>query len=288
MKKFNFICKIQKTKKMKCEKKVKNMKFKLFIFSILFTACSIYESGYQDPPLIIDGSSSDWNTTLESESPGVSYGISNDSENLYIRLNITDQDVQRKILMAGLTLWIDTTGRKKEDLGIICPIQKAPARMDEKAMKGMTNPHDFNKNELLEAEFIGFSKSICSYYISNNPYKINVSIDIDEFKSMYYEMKIPLLTIYKEFSDLTNKELSIGFETGSIEKPNRDQMSSNMGGGRPGGMGGRSGGLGGGPSGGMGGNSGGMSEGMSNQASMQSLSSPTKFWVKNIQLAITD
>lgn len=266
----------------------KIMKYKLLIFSILFTACSVYESGYQDPPLIIDGSSSDWKTTLESESPGVSYGISNDSENLYIRLNITDQDIQRKIFMAGLTLWIDTTGKKKEDLGIICPIQKATVRMDKNAMKGMNNPPDFNKNELLEAEFIGFSKSICTYYISNNPYKINVSIDIDEFKSMYYEMQIPLLTLYTGYSDLTNKSLSIGFETGSIEKPNRDQMTANMGGGRPGGMGGRSGGMGGVPSGGMGDNTGRLSEGMPNQASMQSLSSPTKFWVKNIQLAKTD
>lgn len=261
------------------------MKYKFSIFCILLTSCSVYDSGYQDPPLIIDGSSSDWNTTLESKNTGISYGISNDSENLYIRLNITDQDVQRKIFIAGLTFWIDTTGKKKEKLGIICPIQKTPARRDRNAMKEMKNIPSLNKNQLLEAEFIGFSEFIQSYYIDNNPYKIKVSIDIDEFKSMYYEMQIPLSTIYVDYSNLTNKSLSLGFETGTIKMPSRDQMSPNMGKSRSSGMGVNTKSMGGERPGGMSGKPGKMGEGLPNQESMQDLSSPTKFWIKNIRLA---
>ena len=56
---------------------------------LLFTSCNnVYESIYQNPPLNIDGSSSDWNTTLDKKgNSGLSFGISNDQENLYIRLN---------------------------------------------------------------------------------------------------------------------------------------------------------------------------------------------------------
>lgn len=256
-------------------------KFLLLLLGFL-SSCSVYQSGYQNTPLKIDGSSSDWITTLESEKSGISHGISNDQENLYIRLNITDQTIQRKILMAGLTLWIDTTGKKKENIGIISPIQKAPSRMDRSAMKGMNTPPAFDKNQLLEAEFIGFSESIQSYYIDSNPYGLQVSIDVDEFKSMYYEMLVPLATIYSEYDDLSSKSLSIGFETGTIEMPNREQMSAQMGGSRPSGMGGGRPGMGGGMSGGA---PGGMSGNRSDQSSMQQLTSPTKFWIKNVQLA---
>jgi hypothetical protein len=255
----------------------------------LLSGCSIYMSGYQNKPLTIDGLSSDWNTTLENKGSGVSYGISNDSENLYIRLNISDQTIQRKIFMAGLTIWVDTTGKKKEKVGIICPIQKAPAKMDRNAMKKMNSPPAFDKNQILEAEFIGFAKSIQTYYLDNNPYGIEVSFDVDEFKSMYYEMRIPLSTIYKNNVDLSSKLLSIGIETGAIEMPDRDQMSANMGGGRSGGSGsGRPGGSGGGRSGGMGGSkTGGMgSSSGGSQSDMSSLTNPTKFWVKNIKLAL--
>jgi len=262
---------------------MKNIYF--IICLLILAACSTYESGYQDLPLIIDGSSSDWNTTLESKNTGISHGISNDTEYLYIRLNISDTDIQKKILMAGLTIWIDTCGKKKESLGIICPIQKAPARINQNAMKSLNNPPKFNKDQILEAEFIGFKESVESYYIDNNPYEIKVSIDIDEFRSMYYEMRIPLLNIYKNYTDLSLKSLSIGFETGAIKMPNQDQMSANMGGGRSGGMDSPSRGKGGGRSGGMGGKPGGMSGGIPNQSSIINLTSPTKFWIKNIQLA---
>jgi len=253
----------------------------------MISGCSTYESVYQDPPLTIDGSSSDWNTTLDSETSGVSCGISNDTNNVYIRIIVSDIDIQRKILMTGLTFWIDTTGKKKKTLGITCPIQKAPARIDRRAMKGLNGPPEFNKNQILEGEFIGFKKSIETYYIDNNPYNIKVSIDVDEFRSMYYEMQIPLSTIYKKYNDISLKSLSIGFETGAIEIPNNNQMSTNMASAGGKGSGARSGGRGGGGrSGGTkGGRSEGPSQGSSSQPSLTNLTSPTKFWVKNILLA---
>lgn len=270
---------------------ITHSRYKLLIISfLLFTGCSSYMSTYQNSPLKIDGSSSDWKTTLESKSSGISYGVSNDLENIYLRLNITDQDIQKKILMAGLTIWIDTTGNKKTKVGITCPIQKAPFEMNKNTMHPMKDESNWNKNQILEAEFIGFKKSIESYYLSSNPYKVEVSIDIDEFKSMYYEMLIPLSVIYKNYANLSSKSLSLGFETGSIEMPDHNSMPGGMvapsSGGAPGGRSGgmsapSSGGMGGGRPGGM---QGGIQEGMQNQGSMADLSSPTTFWIKNIQL----
>ena len=252
----------------------------LILSLVILSGCGVYESVYQDQPLVIDGSSSDWTTTLDSKNNnGMSYGISNDTENLFIRLNINDQDIQRKIFLAGLTIWIDTTGKKKETFGITCPIKKTPSKMDRNAVREMQKAPKWNKNQLLETEFIGFKDYSEIFYASQNPYKIEISIDQDEFKSLYYELKIPFSAIQINYADLLLKTLSVGFETGALKMPSSGSgpagMSSRppgMSGGGRGGSGGRGGGgKGGGPSGGMQSNS--------------SMNTPTKIWIKNIKLA---
>ena len=262
------------------------MKINIIIsLSLVFLfGCSVYEATYEQSPLIIDGLSSDWTTTLDSKNNnGLSYGISNDKENLYIRLNINDLDIQKKIFMAGLTIWIDTTGRKKETLGIQCPIMKESPKMRPNLMKDRSSPIQWNNNQLLEARFIGFTNLEEIHFLYNNPYKVEVSVSVDEFKSMYYEMKIPFSIIYNNYSDLLSKSISIGLETGAIKLPSPDQRSANMSsGGQRGMSGSNSGRKGGGRSGGgMGGSKG----GPQNQSGFSNLSTPTKVWIKNIQLA---
>ena len=262
------------------------MKINIIIFlSLVFlSACSIYEATYEQSPLIIDGLSSDWTTTLDSKNNnGLSYGISNDKENLYIRLNINDLDIQKKIFMAGLTIWIDTLGRKKESMGIQCPIMKESPRMRMNAMRDRNSPMQWDDNQLLEARFIGFVKSQEIHFLYNNPYKVEVSISVDDFKSMYYEMKIPLSIIYNNYSDLLSKSISIGLETGAIKLPSPDQRTANMGSGGQRGTSGSNGGRkGGGRSGGGMAGSQGRPQ---NQSGFSNLSTPTKVWIKNIQLA---
>ncbi|MCK5028214.1 MAG: hypothetical protein KAR57_01175 [Bacteroidales bacterium] len=250
------------------------------VIILITTGCSVYESIYQDPPLNIDGSSSDWTTTLDSKNnSSFSYGISNDNENLYIRININDQYVQKKLMLAGLTVWIDTTGKKKEYMGITCPIQKALPKMNRK----IQNQAEWKKDQLLEIDFLGFKEYGETYFISKNPYGVEVSIDQDQFKSLYYEMKIPVKSIYTDHSNLALKTLSIGLETGALKIPsqtNRPAVSQSAGisgrgkGGRGGGAGGRGGGKGGGPSGRT-----------PDSSSITNMTSPTKIWIKNIKLA---
>ncbi len=269
----------------------------IYIIVIIFitTGCSVYESTYQDPPLKIDGSSSDWTTTLDSKNNNsYSYGISNDNENLYIRININDPSIQKKMMLAGLTVWIDTTGKKKENFGITCPIQKIPSSKMDRNSRGIPK---WDNNQILDAEFIGFQKSIETHYITNNPYEIDVSIDQDEFKSLYYEMKIPFKSIYSNCSNISLKTLSIGLETGALKIPSQGISSQpiSMTGGGKGGGGGRGGGGrgGGGRGGGSGGRAGemsgnkmgGASGGTPNNSSMTDLTRPTKLWIKNILLA---
>jgi hypothetical protein len=259
------------------------MKTNIIIIAIssllLLTGCGVYEATFQEKPLNIDGSSSDWTTTLDSkDNSSYSYGISNDKQNLYIRININDQSIQRKLILGGLTVWIDTTGKKKENLGITCPTKKDFIKTDRE------NNLKWDNNQLLEAKFKGFSNSDEIHFLYNNPYKVEVSIDTDEFKSLYYEMKIPFQSIYSNFSDLSLKKLSIGLETGTIKRPPSGNKQSARG-NRPEGM--SNGGKGGNRSGGMPGNKKSVrnSAGIPNNSSMSDLTTPTRFWIKGIRLA---
>ncbi len=251
------------------------MKIKaIIIFTTLISfSCSTYEATYQKKALKIDGSSSDWTTTLDSKNKNTfSYGISNDKENLYIRININDQDIQKKLMLAGLTVWIDTTGKKKENMGITCPVKRTLPKINRK----MQDQPNWKNDQLLEAEFIGFKEFKETYFISKNPYDVEVSVAQDEFKSLYYELKIPLNIIYNDYSNLSLKTLSIGFETGVLDMPSPGNRSAGMN-NRPTGMSGKGGG------GGRGRGSGGPVQGSS---SITNLTSPTKVWIKNIKLAL--
>ena len=104
-------------------------------------------------------------------------------------------------------------------------------------------------------------------------------MDQDEFKAMYYELKIPFSSINLN----TDNIISIGLETGSIDLPGSENMQTGMR--SSGSMGGKPGGMGGGRPGGMGGKPGGMNSQRPNMETMDNIKTPTKFWIKNIRLA---
>jgi hypothetical protein len=246
------------------------------IFALTVMGCSSYQSSFEEKPLTIDGSPSDWNTTLNQKgNANYTYGISNDSTNLYLRLNTNDQALQRKIYMAGLTVWIDSTGKREKTLGIACPLAM---HSGNKIRQPEDRNSSFRKDQLLEADFIGFHNQTRRYLIAQNPYHVEISISQDEFKSLYYELKIPFASFNQNYTQLAKTPFSICFEIHGIEMPSgppsksrQSDMSSN----RPmGASGGRSGvGHGGRPG------------ARPDQSTMQDLSSTTRLWIKNIQLA---
>ncbi|MEA3318365.1 MAG: hypothetical protein U9R54_10445 [Bacteroidota bacterium] len=103
-------------------------------------------------------------------------------------------------------------------------------------------------------------------------------MSIDNFKSMYYEMKIPLSSIYKDYSNLSSKSISIGIITGTIKTPYHinKQLGMNSRQGKPGGDGKKSGNKTNRPSG---------ANGEQNNYSMTDITTPTTLWLRNIKFA---
>lgn len=262
---------------MKCK-----IRFIILIEALLLYGCkSVYNSSYQYDPLSIDGTSSDWQSVQLTEKESVFYAVTNDSANIYLMLNINDDNLQKKIFMSGLSVWIDPAGKRSNQLGIICPIKKDMGKMNRGSMQQPNEMNRFTKNPLIEAEFIGFEEKSLTCIASSNPYGIEISINSDENRHLFYELKIPLRALKKSISDFKNQQLSFEIEIDGIDMPQMGNRPDGMGAGMPGGTGGMPGGnMGTPPSGGRPGN-------MPGNSGMEELQYTTKFWIKNINLSQT-
>jgi len=285
-------------KKVVLNNSIKNILI-ISLFLVLLSSCktkSIYTSSWNgNPQGLIENKNNHVEDMHYDTDAKMLYGLINDNENLYILLEVSDKTVQKKILISGLTFWMDTIGKKKEQLGITFPLEGSmgnrTGKMNKEEMMKQMQRGSFNgdfdyqnlnetfSNGLNKMEIIGFNNEKEPLMVFNqNPKGISVSIKFDKMGTLHYKANIPLKLIFKQpdlFLNDTTKLFSFGFETGSIDTPSMNgggKQGGGMGqGGSMSGKGGRGGGGGGGRSG-------------SGMPAMQELSKPSKFWVKSARL----
>ena len=207
----------------------------------------------------------------------IQYLITNDENNLHIRFNTSDRSSITKILRGGLTVYIDASGGKSQDIFVQYPI----AHSDASSRQSMRNTSDgergeFDLNSIVsqvpEKAIISVNKANESIHPAMNNLGIRVSVSVSNTNELNYDLLIP-------FSKISNNgisslaDLSIGIVTGKIEFPqmNRernegDYAGSGRGGGNRDGIGGGGGRHGGGKSG--------------NGIDRTSLNTPVDIWFK--------
>ncbi len=172
--------------------------FALILLSYSFSDKSFIKNLWQETAIKVDGNCADWNQSFRYDNKSkFLYNISNDDKNLYICLRVVEEKNQLTLLRYGFTLWFDTTGKKKERIGIGYPLEldmkrkanqenfmepKPGEKIDMKAMK---------KNMVAvqtEMELTGFK--IPSYTENSiitglkNKMKIEVGIGFDSLDAM--------------------------------------------------------------------------------------------------------
>lgn len=159
------------------------------------------------------------------------YVLANDSNYLYVRILITDDILQKKIIVFGNTFWIDITNGKNRKLGIQFPIVDSnnPPQPPKKGKD------DFSliKYELLrnytKAKLIGFSdKQKDSTILINTNSGFKFRLYFDENRYLIQEYRIPLKEIYPNFKSTQKLIFSIGIITGFLKNA---QMQPPQGGG---------------------------------------------------------
>jgi uncharacterized membrane protein YgcG len=260
--------------------------------TVTLTTCTIMLYGCNDADvssrwrqgdITIDGDAAEWKDILVyHEEQKIAVGLQNDADNLYICLKTLDRDVQRKVVMAGLTVWFDPKGGDDKKLGIHFPLGLMASGnpigdMPRQGSRGSEQSQDVMRQQftdmLNEIEIIGPGKvdlNRISTLTSFKQFGIKVAMK-DTIGMLVYELVIPLKETDKASYAIqteVGKTIGIGLETGELKRP---ETGGGMGGGG-GRSGGGMGGMGGGgrrSGGGMGGRSGG-GETMS----------PLKLWAK--------
>ena len=166
---------------------------------------------WQATPIVIDGDSKDWPSPYPNydSKAMVGYATSNDAQNLYITMETGDLLTQMKILKQGMTVSIDTTGRKEGQMSINFPLENdiesidpkqdlkdrkdnqgyGARKLDQKLDKGIQAANQFS----LE----GFGACNGGYVVTQTtPCGIRVRARIDEYRQLVWEAVVPFKAIY--------------------------------------------------------------------------------------------
>jgi hypothetical protein len=265
-------------------------RFSPFLFTVLILhSCKapLYEMKWQSKPVVADGNPQEWKIPLrfyDSKSK-LSYTVTNDLKNLYICVRVTDDAGQMKVMRAGMQIWIDSTGKNNEAIGILFPqrVQAIPvdgtqpehdraesgSRKSGVTRAGNSTVRNHFLHDYKEMMLTGFHAPIRGSVPLNNEFGIQLGINWDASRYdssfiMIYEAVIPFKTFYKNELSLADstKQFGISIVVNALPAPKQTGGAHSGGGAHGGGGGGMNGGMRGGSStGGRGGRGGGQQGG---------------------------
>jgi hypothetical protein len=196
------------------------------------------------------------------EKSKLQYEVSNDYKNLYICLKATDQQSQMKIMRAGMTVGIDTLGKKSPQVEILFPFPVAHQKngssgnsndnkRDWHNKSDTSNPRKHFMSQYNEIHLSGFKPPVNGIVPLHNVYGIYVNITWDSLNIMYYKAIIPFKTFFKDslIASDSSRIFDFSVTVNGIEMQHSEggESGSHGGGMHGGGMGGgmRGGGMGG-------------------------------------------
>ncbi|RZK11759.1 MAG: hypothetical protein EOO56_28695, partial [Hymenobacter sp.] len=81
------------------------------------------QSRFLATPPTIDGLATEWTDSLQYDANSkMQYQVLNDTRTMYLRVKINDAPTQAKFVYLGMVVWLDSTGRNQQQLGIRYPL----------------------------------------------------------------------------------------------------------------------------------------------------------------------
>ena len=168
---------------------------------------------WQAQPVVIDGDNKEWPSPYPNyDSKGkIAYATSNDRKYVYITMETGDELTQVKILRAGMTVSIDTSGKKEPQFSINYPLANdnemlelpQPSRGEKGAHMEKQLTHQIKKLMEQANQFTleGFSNCSGGFAVSQNtPCGIRVRASIDEYSELVWEAAIPVKALFNKDS----------------------------------------------------------------------------------------
>lgn len=246
-------------------------------------------------PVVVDGNSSEWHEPLNNYNTPtqLAFALANDQQNLYLIIESLDAATTGKLLRGGLTLNINTAGKKKDGikLNFLGMQQPPPLHADQQDSLRRPEPEMMRPADREHAPGVtviqvsGFKKIPDGTLAIPNREGIEVAAAFNQQRDYICELAIPLSLLELKGDEVKAIAYNIKINApGKSERPDGGKRPPEGGGGRHGGMGGggMGAGMGGGggmpPGGGGGRHGGGMHGGMGPENSGSAKSSD--FWIK--------
>jgi hypothetical protein len=267
--------------------------FKRYILAVALTFVTGCSSGiklashYGRESIPMNGSDSTWHTAMNViEDSKIGIGFRHDDNSLYVCVTPMLRPVAREILMAGLTVWFDSSGGKNKIFGIHFPLGLAGFGLSPRllgAQKDSGRSFEENmQNRLKELEILRPDQFDQIRVPIKELQGIAVKVELSQ-EGMFYVLKVPL-RMTKDFPYAISfdapKNFSVGLETADMKAQRAERSGGEMGGGGEGG--GRRGGgsmRGGGRGGGV--------RGGGDRGEGAQRPDPIKLWVR-VQLPSAD
>jgi len=225
-------------------------------------------SHYLATPPTIDGSASEWTDSLQYDANShLQYQVLNDDRMVYVRLKANDAPTQAKLVYLGTVVWLDSTGRNQQQLGVRFPLAvdlnsfKPSAERPAGAMGPSAAERQAEHIARLRTAIAGdHEMELLNYRGSKEPVLtdsesklgVKAALALDDRNNLIYELAVPLRLIYRRVPTLAaGQSAAIGvWIAGQKPKmPAGSQPQSDMsvvgpqgmGGGYGGGYGGRGG-----------------------------------------------
>ncbi|HEY0896915.1 MAG TPA: hypothetical protein VGE15_10225 [Sphingobacteriaceae bacterium] len=178
----------------------------------------VQENAAAPSALRVDGKLSEWDAArfITDEDTRLSYLISNDDRNLYLALKTTDREKVSKIIARGITLTVNTDGKKKEGPALTFPASRLARPSGSKT----TDPAGILRERLESANEIRISglKSIRDGGVSTaNEYGIQAAAVLDSTNSYTYELAVPLTQL--NLSSSVTSPLAVNIRINGIVPP---------------------------------------------------------------------
>jgi hypothetical protein len=251
---------------------------------VLLICCApaiVSKTTWQSKPVVVDGQTNDWEIPLRffDEKTKLGYSVTNDGENLYICVRATDDENVQGITRRGLQLWIDTTGKKGHQVGILFPLiehksgnseggkkqqgsQDGNTTADNQQKSSFMDMPDTAKENRMHRRFMENAKQMHVSGFKTVPdgvvelpdvYSLNLAVSWNSYNVLVYEASIPFKSFLKNPKADSSRVLGITFSFSVTPKRTQSEGGGGMHGGHGGGGGmGMGGGMGGGGMGGGG------------------------------------
>ena len=174
----------------------------ILTLSLLHSGCSTLqlESTWKDRDITLDGKGGDWlGAKYYFEDSGVSVGLINDGQYLYVSMMTENPMLRTQIMRQGLIVWLDPRGGKNKTFGIKFPLGRQGREQDEEGMDSRVMMDEMAREDLMqklqesmtELEVLGADDEVLRRMDIENTKGIEVQMR-NTGGTFAYELKVPL------------------------------------------------------------------------------------------------